>query len=180
MQIQICTFNANTNRVKDLDIENWFSSTEPSPDILAAGFQELISQAQAIYTPPTQQCTWVEGEREGDSIEGLDAWIELLFTALTKIHGVQYRLLWAGRRSALGLLVIVKEKMLIESIHSGSIGSGLFGVYGNKGSIGCSITCAFSGSPELSSYTFINSHLGPHEGSSYCTWRKEEAGIIAL
>lgn len=74
-------------------------------------------------------------DRIGDqNIVGLEPWMECLYASIESIHGKapKFHILWAGRRAALGLVVFVKDGLLVDNLYSGSIGTGLCGIYGNK------------------------------------------------
>ena len=47
-------------------------------------------------------------------------------------QGPKYNPIWAGRRAGLGLIIFSKEGLIVHNLYSGSIGTGLLGLYGNK------------------------------------------------
>ena len=133
----------------------------PESDFLVFGFQELVSQF--TFVKPTQHTYWFPS-RSGDLyIQGLEPWIQLLRSTLEG-----YTPIYACRRAALGLLIFTKQSITITGIKSGSIGSGLLGLYGNKGCIACILEY------DHKSIGFLNCHLGAHQGEYYYVWRKQE------
>jgi len=164
-------------------LHKWLKNSQsPAPDIICLGFQELFSQLFVAGCVPSEQSLWINGLRYGSkSLTGLDNLSTLLTTVLGEIHGSggpSYQLLWAGRRAALGMIIVVKDGITPTTIHTGSVGSGLLGVYGNKGGIGFSMEFLPKNSHKPSRFTFINTHLGAHEGEAYCKWRVEESDHI--
>jgi hypothetical protein len=181
----IGTWNVATKYPQEnqLDICHFIKqSLSPSPDFLVFGFQELLHQFRVAYLPPSQQSYWTGIERNGDSfIAGFENWIKVIMDSVERIHGqgAKYKPVWAGRRSALGLFVMSKETIEPKNIFSGSIGTGLLGLYGNKGAIGVALECELERFPNSKiSLCFINCHLGAHQGEYYCIWRQQEADHI--
>ncbi|KAJ3305166.1 hypothetical protein HDV03_001928 [Kappamyces sp. JEL0829] len=186
LNVQIGSWNVATNSPENslfLDLTAWLEkSLSPSPDLIALGFQELLSQAIIIPMVPSQQSLWMLDKRWGNPvIVGLERWIDLVREAVERIHGQgpKYRILWAGRRAAIGMIILCKEGFVPLSLYTGSIGTGLGGVYGNKGAIGCAIEFRMEKRLEKSStFTFINAHLCPHEGEANCRSRVDESDHI--
>jgi hypothetical protein len=184
----IGTWNVATRYPKEseIDIHHFIKqSLSPSPDFLVFGFQELLHQLRVIHIPPTQQSYWQKNtdlERFGDQyISGFENWIQIIITNVERIHGqgARYKPIWAGRRAALGLFVMAKESIEPLHIFSGSIGTGLLGLYGNKGAICVALECEMERFPQSRvSLSFINCHLGPHQGEYYCIWRQQETDHI--
>ncbi|KAI9099519.1 Endonuclease/exonuclease/phosphatase, partial [Phlyctochytrium arcticum] len=99
-----------------------------------------------------------------------------------EIERIRYEPYSMSRMTALGLAVFVRvdphSRVKIRGVWEGSMGTGLLGTYGNKGveAIGLDID-VFEDMYLISrrlSLAFVNSHLGPHEGFDYFTWRNEE------
>jgi hypothetical protein len=183
--VHIGTWNLHTNHTQ-IDFTHFIKHTlSPSPDFIVLGFQELQSQ----FKP----CLWWEESFWSYSIENgqirsgsktitsLEEYIRMVLAAIDIAHGqgAKYRPLYAGRRTALGIFILVKQGVLVKKIYSGSIGTGLLGLYSNKGAIGVSLQVEFEKHPGTSiSLCFISSHLGPHQGEEYCRWRREESDYI--
>ena len=55
-----------------------------------------------------------------------------LFISKNTYQGPKYNPIWAGRRAGLGLIIFSKEGLIVHNLYSGSIGTGLLGLYGNK------------------------------------------------
>ncbi|KAI8929003.1 Endonuclease/exonuclease/phosphatase [Entophlyctis helioformis] len=106
-----------------------------------------------------------------------------------------YRVVCAARQVAVGIIVLVRtttdpaagpdgdgdgegagDAVQIGRIGTGGIGSGLFGLYGNKGALAVSLD-VWSG-PEMQSLCFMCCHLGAHEGEGRCIWRNQEVDWI--
>ncbi|KAJ3041430.1 hypothetical protein HDV00_009410 [Rhizophlyctis rosea] len=112
---------------------------------------------------------------------------------------IHYEPLCLQRMVALGIIVFIRDgpgaRIKVSGIRSGSIGTGLLGVYGNKGSVSLALDISLIDDPtdtDPSSATatqsllssrpvslcFVNAHLGPHEGESYHAWRNDEIASI--
>lgn len=94
---------------------------------------------------------------------------------------ISYEPYCISRMVALGSLIFVRKgkgsRVKIRAVWEGTVGTGLLGIYGNKGSIGLGLdidVLISTSSPPSISLCFVNSHLGPHEGRWYCNWRNEE------
>ena len=83
---------------------------------------------------PSQQVLFYDNKRYGSTIYGLESWISLVLDAVQEIHGngPNYKIFWAGRRAGFGMIIILKEGIIPISLYTGSIGTGLGGIYGNK------------------------------------------------
>ncbi|KAJ3310115.1 hypothetical protein HDV04_005381 [Boothiomyces sp. JEL0838] len=182
--VQVGSWNVATkepNSSQLQDISNWLErSLSPSPDIICLGFQELVHQAH-LHRISTYQSFWSPTREGSMHIPALESWINRVESALLKIHGLgaKYRPLYAGKTAGIGMLVFIKEGTIINKIATGSIGTGLGGVYVNKGAVGISFECELEKYPEQSSsFCFISSHLNAHAGEANCIWRQEEADHI--
>ncbi|KAI8898802.1 Endonuclease/exonuclease/phosphatase [Globomyces pollinis-pini] len=182
--IQIGSWNvAEMCPKQSLDLTPWLEkSLSPSPDIIAIGLQEIKSQVSLLITP-AQESYWCHTNhtRHGSEIVGLEPWIDLISKTIEQIHGQgeKYRPLWAGRRCGFGLIVYTKVGVIAKSVYTGHIGTGLLGMYGNKGAIGIGLEFELEKYPnQVSTFCFINTHLQAHEGESNCLWRQEEANHI--
>ncbi|KAH6587412.1 hypothetical protein BASA61_006302 [Batrachochytrium salamandrivorans] len=130
-------------------------------------------------------------------IDGLEPWIWMVLDALSKTHGPRvdgdaatptdqdshqlahhpYRVVCAGRHTAIGIAVFVRHHLAITRIGWGSVGTGLAGCYGNKGSAAVSIDVV-STKGKIHSLCFMDCHLGAHEGEGRCIWRNQEMSSI--
>ncbi|KAJ3289010.1 hypothetical protein HK104_007817, partial [Borealophlyctis nickersoniae] len=159
-------------------------------------------------------------KKEEGELGGLEPWLDLASEALERAYGgggtrgdfadnqefeddtmededqvIRYEPLCVKRMVALGLMVFVREgpgaRVKIRGIRAGSVGTGLLGLYGNKGSVAVGLdvdlcedydaddeTTPRPSTSRPVSLCFINSHLGPHEGESYWAWRNEEVCSI--
>ncbi|KAJ3034129.1 hypothetical protein HK097_004589, partial [Rhizophlyctis rosea] len=133
---------------------------------------KLTSTSSPSYNPTSTDTTSEENQQE---------------------ETITYEPLCLHRMTALGILLLTRSdpytRIKISSIRSGSIGTGLLGIYGNKGSVSISLDISLSNDPTDTSSTlpstskpvsfcFVNAHLGPHEGESYHDWRNEEISSI--
>ncbi|KAJ3274726.1 hypothetical protein HDV01_002248 [Terramyces sp. JEL0728] len=182
--VQVGTWNVATNELKDgqlQDISHWLErSLSPSPDIICLGFQELLPQTH-LHRIGVYQSFWSPTREGATHIPGLEPWINRVESALFKIHGhgAKYCPLYAGKTAGIGMLVFIKQGTLVNKLATGTIGTGLGGVYVNKGAIAISFECELEKYPEQSSsFCFISSHLHPHAGEANCIWRQEEADHI--
>ncbi|KAF5384263.1 hypothetical protein D9615_003430 [Tricholomella constricta] len=130
-----------------------YVDSDPDPDILALGFQELdLSTEALIYSTGTA--------RE-------DAWCLAIFAALGE-KGALYEKLSSKQLVGMLLVVIVKKALLpcFTSVDTTAAGAGIMGVMGNKGGTAVRIefTPSACGASDISSpgstiLTFVNAHL---------------------
>jgi hypothetical protein len=107
--IQIATWNLNTVQTA-IDFTSLLKSTlSPSPEILVLGLQEIHSQFSVHL--PSQQARFEDQKRIGDPIDSLEHLFNDLSKALDVIHakGARYKPLYLGRRSALGMIIFIKQ-----------------------------------------------------------------------
>ena len=193
LRVKIGTWNVCSKALKVadellFDLKDWVSC---DVDMIVLGFQELIHQLTAAYNPSLQAAYWKGSlggnlpnyPRAGDAkISGLEPWIQLAREALTlqtaRQDGIKYRLVFAGRFTAMGIIVFCRETdaFRLTRLGYGSIGTGLLGVYGNKGAIGVSLDV--TGKTGDFSIAFVTAHLCAHEGESYCKHRNDEFDSI--
>lgn len=138
-----------------------------------------------IFLAPSQQSRWVKETeifRYGNqNIAGLENWIDIVIKSVERIHGqgAKYIPVWAGRRASIGLFIMSKEGIKTNQVYSGSLGTGLMGWYGNKGTLGVALECELERFPDSSiSISFINCHLAAHSGEANCIWRQQESDHI--
>ncbi|RDB17258.1 Inositol polyphosphate 5-phosphatase OCRL-1 [Hypsizygus marmoreus] len=127
--------------------------SDPYPDLLVLGFQELdLSTEALIYSTSTV--------RE-------DAWCAAVFAALGE-KAIHYRKLASRQLVGMLIVVIVKNSLFpcFTHVHTSTAGAGILGVMGNKGGTAIQVTFTppvfLEGealSPGPTTLTFVNSHL---------------------
>lgn len=124
--------------------------SDPYPDMLVLGFQELdLSTEALLYSTSTV--------RE-------DAWCLAVFASLGE-KAIMYDKLASKQLVGMLIMIVVKKALrsCFSDIYTSAIGSGIMGVFGNKG--GTAIRMTFtppllsSGDPNSTTFTFVNSHL---------------------
>ncbi|KAJ3171805.1 hypothetical protein HDU87_008273 [Geranomyces variabilis] len=121
-----------------------------TPDIVAVGFQELISQSLGAILPLGGSC---HGDADAATkhaagrLEYLDFWLKLVLAELNATYGsdddengsTYYEPIHIQRMIALGLMVFVKKgdhaRAVVREVWEGDVGTGLLGKYPNKGCV---------------------------------------------
>jgi hypothetical protein len=132
--VQVISWNLNCKNPNfKLNLKQLLTQQSPSPDIIAVGVQEIMTQFNVMTRVPSEQVLWYEDVKYG-SVSGINDWIDIILESIEEIHGngPNYKLFWAGRRAGFGMVLVLKEGVSVESFYSGSIGTGLGGLYGNK------------------------------------------------
>ncbi|KAI9202094.1 Endonuclease/exonuclease/phosphatase [Polychytrium aggregatum] len=177
------------------------------PNIVVFGLQEIESQVTAAIRLPHNQPPCI-----GEPTDPLLAlWAERMLAALEKVYGHTYTVLQSQRMVALGLIVFVdpafqqSRRLTIEGRWMGVAGSGLAGLYGNKGAIATAIDFRYEALPRIVPYApnaasvmqdmmmrhkmesrgpfrfslcFVNCHLQAHEGQAYQDMRDAEVDFL--
>ena len=171
----------NSPKSSGMSLVSWLErSLSPAPDLIVLGFQELLPQQRAVLAPLTLQSWWQNNIRRGSqNIKNLDDWLHLAETALKEIHGqgATYSPLFMSKMCAIGIIVFAKSGTKTSSLASATIGTGLMGVYPNKGAVALSITL-HSPRSEKMRICLVSNHLGAHAGEKNCIWRNKESQHI--
>ncbi|KAJ3172498.1 hypothetical protein HDU88_005826 [Geranomyces variabilis] len=159
LHVLIGTFNlatrqsSNSSRDGVPKLLSWLSpanDTPVTPDIVAVGFQELISQSLGAILPLGGSC---HGDADAATkhaagrLEYLNSWLKLVLAELNATYGsdddengsTYYEPIHIQRMIALGLVVFVKKgdhaRAVVREVWEGDVGTGLLGKYPNKGCV---------------------------------------------
>jgi hypothetical protein len=170
MHVFNCTWNVNMKSPKpSLNLIHLFQDLKITPDLVCVGLQELLPQYTAFINYVHYSVS------ESNSSTRLQSWIDKIQSALREKFNSEYTIVFAGHMCAIGLIILSKDSMLskIENVQFGSVGTGLLGIYGNKGAIAVGMNII-----GWKSICIISSHLGPHSGKKHFDWRNEEIKSI--
>ncbi|KAJ3145962.1 hypothetical protein HDU86_000586 [Geranomyces michiganensis] len=203
IHVLVGTFNLATRQCNSSRapprLLSWLSpanDTPATPDIVAVGFQEIISQSLGSILPLGGSCHGdadAATKRAAGRLEYLDPWRQLILADLNATYGsdddengtTYYEPIHMQRMIGLGLMVFVKKgdhaRAVVRELWEGDVGTGLLGKYPNKGCVaaGLDLDIVDVGKDDTQtvrriSVCFANAHLGPHEGHDYFLWRNNE------
>ncbi|KAJ3193294.1 hypothetical protein HK101_005090 [Irineochytrium annulatum] len=144
MRLFVGTWNVNGNDVTE-DLLPWLrTAAGEDPDLFVLGFQELDLSTEAyIISDKTKE----------------DDWCYAIASALEPLPSNYVKV---TSKQLIGMLVVIYAKSThaehITEVSTESVGTGILGLMGNKGAVGCRLRL-------YDSYlTFVNSHLAADTG----------------
>ena len=156
MDLEIYSWNLNTNPRISLDLISKLLKNTKFPQIMAFSFQELVSQFSF----------WKGQDKSQDYISLIQQQLKF-----------KYSLIHTCLMNGICLMIFKKNDFdIVLSIRQGIIGAGLGGVYGNKGAV--AIGLEFENDSKYSSLCIVGAHLDPHQGQSWFIKRNSTANYI--